>query len=122
MNKKGEKKSGENTKANALNKLIKEIEDTFNKSQYKASYELINTFLRENSPYLKVLIYKYRIEEKLEKFEDALITCNLVLFIQPNNLECHQSKLKILKNLQKFNYLSDCLVATMTLFPNLSFT
>ena len=53
-----------------------------------------------------------KCEEQLNKYEAALKTANLVLFIQPNNQECHLTKLKMLKALQLFGSISDSLLAT----------
>lgn len=67
---------------------------------------------------LDLLLIKMKCEQNLTKFEEALKSANMILFIQPNNFECHTAKLTILKNLNRYNLLSDCLLATKTLFPN----
>jgi len=45
---------------------------------------------------MDILLAKLKCDEALNKYEEALKTANLALFIWPNNLECHQSKLRIL--------------------------
>lgn len=115
MNKKEEKKKGETN-------LEKKIEDSYNIQDFQQGYELLLQSLKENSMNIRILIQKMRYEFQLKKFEECMISCNLLLFLQPNNLEGHQMKLNILKSQKKFNYLSDCLVRAMTLFPDISFT
>ena len=116
MNKQEEKNNNTNDQS------IKKIESLYGSQNYKEGYEMLQNYLKENSLNLKLLLHKLRFENQLKKYDDCLITCNLLLFLQPNNIEAHQIKLNILKNQQKFNYLSDCLVIAMTLFPNISFT
>lgn len=107
---------------NYMDQAIIKVENYYNSQKYKEGYEAILEILKENSLNLKLLHLKMKFEHQLKKYEECLCSCNLLLFLQPNNLEGHQIKLNILKNQQKFNYLSDCLVAAMTLFPNNSFT
>lgn len=105
-----------------LDQSLKKLEAFYSSFNYKEGYELLQKLLKEDALNLKLLIHKMRFENQLKKYEECLITCNLLLFLQPNNMEAHQIKLNILKLQQKFNYLSDCLVIAMTLFPNISFT
>ncbi len=102
--------------------LLKKIDAFYLSQNYKEGYDILQQILKENSLNLKLLLHKLKFENQLKKFDDCLTTCNLLLFLQPNNMEAHQIKLNILKKQQKFNYLSDCLVIAMTLFPNISFT
>lgn len=102
--------------------ILKKLEQLYAAQNYKEGYEYLNEALRENALNVKLLSCKLRFENQLKKYEECLATCNLILFLQPNNIEAHQIKLNILKIQQKFNYLSDCLVIAMTLFPNISFT
>lgn len=133
MSKKEEKKKGESN--NTLEKAtkneekntkseqtVKKLEDSYNVQDFQQGYELLLQSLKENSMNIRLLIQKMRYEFQLKKIEECMISCNLLLFLQPHNLEAHQMKLNILKSQKKFNYLSDCLVSAMTLFPDISFT
>jgi tetratricopeptide (TPR) repeat protein len=117
MNLKSEERSNQNPDL-----LLKKLDSFYIGQNYKEGYEFLQEALKENSMSIKLLSHKLRFENQLKKFDDCLATCNFLLFLQPNNMEAHQIKLNILKIQQKFNYLSDCLVIAMTLFPNISFT
>ena len=100
---------------------LQKIYEKYEAQDYKKSYELIKHLLKHTTYSLEILIVKLKCEEALNKYDEALKTANFVLWIWPNNLECHQSKLRILQNLSKFNHLTDCLILSKTLFPNISF-
>lgn len=117
MNQKNEEKEGLSPE-----QILKKLEQFYSGQKYKEGYDLLIDALRENSMNMKLLYQKLKFENQLKKYEECLATCNLILFLQPNNIDAHQIKLNILKMQQKFNYLSDCLVVAMTLFPNISFT
>jgi len=94
----------------------------FGGRDFKKVYELAVKTCKENTTNLDVLKYKMKAEEELGKVEDALHTANLILMIQPYYMDSHQTKIRLLKKLQKYNELSDSLLATKTLFPQLTFT
>lgn len=101
---------------------ISKINEKFNNQDYKKCYELIK-HLASNSTYsLNLLRIKIRCEEALTRYDDALKSINMILFLIPNDLESHKAKIRILKKLQQFNNLSESLVVAKTLFPNLSLT
>ena len=117
MNSKSEEKSAQNAE-----QILKKLESFYSSQNYKDGFTFLTDALKNNSLNVKLLLHKMRFENQLKKFDDCLATCNLLLFLQPNNMEAHQIKLNILKIQQKFNYLSDCLVIAITLFPNATFT
>lgn len=97
--------------------IVKKLQDMFNGRDYKKVYELAVKTLKETTTNIEVMRYKMKSEEELGKIEDALRTANLILMVQPFHMECHMTKIRILKKLQKYNELSDSLLATKTLFP-----
>ncbi|EAR83427.1 hypothetical protein TTHERM_00939160 (macronuclear) [Tetrahymena thermophila SB210] len=110
----------QNQNALMLQQIIKKLSDMFGGRDYKKVYELATKIFKENTTNMEILRYKMKSEEELGKIEDALRTANMMLMIQPFNMECHQTKIRLLKKLQKFNELSDSLVATKILFPQLT--
>lgn len=116
MSKKEEKKK------NLDKNVFKFLENYYNIQEYRQAYDALTDYLKENTLTLPLIIWKVRLEFQLKKYEDCLNSCNFLLFLQPNNMECHQIKINVLKIQQKFNCLSDSLVVAMTLFPNASFS
>lgn len=68
----------------------------FGGRDYKKVYELAVKTFKENTTNLEILRFKMKSEEELGKIEDALRTANMILMIQPFNMECHQTKIRLL--------------------------
>jgi len=102
-------------------KLMNSIKTTFNAGNFEACYKLIADADQLFQLSIDFLLYKMKTLEKLGKFEEALNTCNMILFLQPLNSECHQLKISILKNLQQYYNLSESLVQALKFHPHLSF-
>jgi len=102
-------------------KLLSQIKSQFSAGNHDKCYELIQGADQMHQLSIDFLVLKMKTLEKLGKYEDALNTCNMILFMQPLNNECHQLKISILKNLQQYYYLSDALVQALKFHPHLSF-
>jgi len=102
-------------------KLLNQIKSQYNSGHYDKCSELIQGAGQLHQLSIDFLILKMKTLEKLGKFEEALNTCNMILFMQPLNHECHQLKISILKNLQQYSDLSDALVQALKFHPHLSF-
>lgn len=102
--------------------MLEKVEHLMKNKDYQQAESVLSKCTKENSLSVPVLLARLRLEEKQGKSGQALKTSNLILFIQPDNLVVHQTKLKLLRDLQQFNQLSDCLVATLTLQPNIQFS
>lgn len=101
--------------------LLTQLKTNFN----SGNYDKCQTLFQEVNPLyqlsLDFLLIKMKTLEKLGKLEEALNTCNMILFLQPSNNECHQMKISILKNMQQYYYLSESLVQALKFHPHLSF-
>jgi tetratricopeptide (TPR) repeat protein len=75
-------------KSKVKDHLIK-INEKLDLQEYKKCNELIKHLLKHTSYSMDILLVKLRCDEALNKYEEALKTANLALFIWPNNLECH---------------------------------
>lgn len=102
-------------------KLLNQIKTNFNANNFEKCYSLIQEANSLHQLSVDFLVMKMKTQEKLGKFEEALNTCNMILFLNPLNNECHQLKIAILKNLQQYSYLSDSLVQALKFYPHLSF-
>ena len=102
-------------------KLLGQIKSSFNTGNYDKSYTLLQGADPHYQLSIDFLLLKMKTLEKLGKYEEALNTCNMILFMQPLNIECHQLKISILKNLQQYYYLSESLVQALKFHPHLSF-
>lgn len=102
-------------------KLLTQIKANFNAGNFDSCFTMIQEANQLFQLSIDFLIVKMKTLEKLGKFEEALNTCNMVLFLQPLNIECHQLKISILKNLQQYYYLSESLVQALKFYPHLSF-
>lgn len=67
---------------------------------------------------IETLEEKIEILDKMGENEKALKNCEILLHFDPLNKKCHQRKLKLLKRLRKFKYISDYLNHSINFFPS----
>jgi hypothetical protein len=76
---------------------LKDAEEKFVAKDYKKAYEIIAAYLKDNAYSMEILFLKLKIEENLNKLDDALKTADMILFIMPYHQESHIVKIKILQ-------------------------
>jgi hypothetical protein len=57
------------------------------------------------------------LEDKLQLNEQAIKHCDVLLFYDPMNKEAHQAKLKLLKRLRNYQYISEYLIESNKVCP-----
>ncbi|CAD8102507.1 unnamed protein product [Paramecium sonneborni] len=101
--------------------IIAQLKQRFSQpNQLQRGYDELLAYIKNNDISFELMLMKMKFEEKLKKNEQALKTCNFLLFLQPNSQELHIKKLNILKQLQYFKEISDELLIIKQLFPQVN--
>lgn len=96
---------------------IQKAESLFQLEQFEEALKFVEEGLTKESYNIKILMLKARLLDKMGDKEGALQICDLLLLFDPLNKPCHELKLRLLKRLRRFEYISKYLMKTMKLFP-----
>lgn len=96
---------------------LSSIETLYENGESKKALQEIEELIDSQGATKPKLLWKMKIEDSLGMTEDALNTCNLLLFYDPMNKDAHQTKLKLLKRQRKFQYITEYLSESIKMFP-----
>lgn len=85
--------------------------------KYERELSQVEAKIDKNGFSIETLQNKIDILENLNRNEQALKNCEILLHFDPLNKKCHQTKLKLLKRLRKFKYISKYLNHSIDFFP-----
>jgi tetratricopeptide (TPR) repeat protein len=91
---------------------------SFYKSEsYQEAEEALNKYQAKHGISTETLLLKAEILESQNKNEESLKLCELIFHFDPLNKEAHQLKLKLLKRLRQFQYITKYLNQSREMFP-----
>jgi len=96
---------------------LKDAKRSIDIGDYDKARVYIEQTFSEIGPSRQSLYLKIELEEALHNHKEVIKTCDLLLMFDPLNRKCHESKLKALKALGNFEYISSYLEKSMKLFP-----